>query len=155
MNFSTEWMMKLSWYILLLYIHIFSVVLSIGPYFVLFPLLAKIRTAPFELLPEYLEPFRITVRLTKHAGHVLVATGILLTWLTEWTWKTSWIVFTVLIMVASLYFIARAFSPLLRKLRAPHDDRNVLVNQLRSALIWYVIITLSMMWFMVAKPSFW
>ncbi|UKS31065.1 DUF2269 domain-containing protein [Paenibacillus sp. HWE-109] len=147
--------MVLSWYILLLYIHIFSVVLSIGPYFVLFPLLAKIRTAPFEQLPDYLEPFRITVRLTKHAGHVLVATGIILTWITSWTWKTSWIIVTVLIMVASLYFIARAFSPLLRKLKAPHEDRNDLVNRLRKALIWYVLITLSMMWFMVAKPTLW
>ncbi|CAN7554983.1 hypothetical protein LJR153_004021 [Paenibacillus sp. LjRoot153] len=148
-------MINLSWYIIMLYIHIFSVVLSIGPYFVLFPLLALIRRAPFEQLPDYLEPFRITVRLTKHAGHVLVATGILLTWITAWSWKTSWIVATVLIMVASLYFIARAFSPLLRQLKAPHEDRNFLVNKLRKALIMYVIITLAMMWFMVSKPSIW
>ncbi|WP_254776903.1 hypothetical protein [Paenibacillus sp. yr247] len=145
----------MSWYVLLLYIHIFSVVLSIGPYFILFPLLARIRSTPFELLPEHLEPFRITVHLTKHAGHVLVATGILLTWLTAWTWKTSWIIVTVLIMVVSLYFIARAFSPILRQLRVPHEDRHVLVNKLRNALIWYVIITLTMMWFMVAKPTLW
>ncbi|WP_246358853.1 DUF2269 family protein [Paenibacillus phytorum] len=155
LNFHIERMMVLSWYVLLLYIHIFSVVLSIGPYFILFPLLARIRHAPFEQLPDYLEPFRITVRLTKHAGHVLVATGILLTWLTAWTWKTSWIIVTVLIMVASLYFIARAFSPLLRQLKAPHENRDFLVNKLRKALIWYVIITLSMMWFMVAKPTLW
>lgn len=148
-------MIILSWYIIILYIHIFSVVLSIGPYFVLFPLLALIRRASFEQLPDYLEPFRITVRLTKHAGHVLVATGILLTWITAWTWKTSWIIATVLIMVASLYFIARAFSPLIRQLKAPHEDRDYLVNKLRTALIWYVIITLSMMWFMVAKPMMW
>ncbi|MGG1550817.1 hypothetical protein [Paenibacillus ferrarius] len=144
-----------SWYVVLLYLHILSVVLSIGPYFILFPLLSKIRFAPFELLPDYLEPFRITVRLTKHAGHVLVATGIILTWLTSWTWSTSWIVATVLIMVASLYFIARAFSPLLRQLKAPHDDRQAIVDKLRRALILYVIITLSMMWFMVAKPTLW
>ncbi|WP_307546332.1 MULTISPECIES: DUF2269 family protein [unclassified Paenibacillus] len=155
LNSQIERMMVLSWYVLLLYIHIFSVVLSIGPYFILFPLLASIRNAPFEQLPNYLEPFRITVRLTKHAGHVLVATGILLTWLTAWTWKTSWIIVTVLIMVASLYFIARAFSPLLRKLKAPHENRDFLVNKLHKALIWYVIITLSMMWFMVAKPTLW
>ncbi|MBD0383026.1 hypothetical protein [Paenibacillus sedimenti] len=147
--------MILSWYVLLLYIHIFSVVLSIGPYFVLFPLLARIQTASFDKLPDYLEPFRITVRLTKHAGHVLVTTGIILTWITAWTWKTSWIMITVLIMVASLYFIARAFSPLIRQLQAPHDNRSMLVNKLRKALIYYVLITLSMMWFMVAKPTLW
>ncbi|WP_414858891.1 hypothetical protein [Paenibacillus sp. Soil787] len=145
----------MSWYVLLLYLHIFSVVLSIGPYFILFPLLTRIRNVPLEQLPDYLEPFRITVRLTKHAGHVLVATGIFLTWITAWTWKTSWIIVTVLIMVASLYFIARAFSPLLRQLKAPHENRDFLVNKLRKALVWYVIITLSMMWFMVAKPTIW
>lgn len=148
-------MITLSWYVLLLYIHIFSVVLSIGPYFILFPLLAGIRNASFEQLPEYLEPFRITIRLTKHAGHVLVVSGIMLTWLTAWTWNTSWLIVTVLIMVVSLYFIARAFSPLLRKLKAPHEDRDLLVNKLRKALIWYVMITLAMMWFMVAKPTLW
>ncbi|MGG1517276.1 hypothetical protein ABE504_17830 [Paenibacillus oryzisoli] len=148
-------MSALSWYVVLLYLHICSVVLSIGPYFILFPLLSKIRSAPFELLPDYLEPFRITVRLTKHAGHVLVATGIILTWLTSWTWSTSWIVATVLIMVASLYFIARAFSPLLRQLKAPHDERQSIVDKLRRALVLYVLITLTMMWFMVAKPTLW
>ncbi|UJF35839.1 hypothetical protein [Paenibacillus hexagrammi] len=145
----------MSWYAVLLYIHICSVIISIGPYFILFPLLAKIRSAPFERIADYLEPFRITVRLTKHAGHVLVATGILLTWLTAWTWKTSWIVMTVLIMVLSLYFIARAFSPIMRQLKAPHDNREVLVAKLRKSLLGYVVITLAMMWFMVAKPGLW
>ncbi|NEW06623.1 hypothetical protein GK047_11420 [Paenibacillus sp. SYP-B3998] len=145
----------LSWYVVLLYLHIFSVVLSIGPYFILFPLLHQIKSAEFDRLPAYLEPFRITVRITKHAGHVLVATGIILTWITSWTWDTSWIIITVLIMVASLYFIARAFSPLLRQLKAPHENRALLVSKLRRALIGYVLITLSMMWFMVAKPTLW
>jgi hypothetical protein len=143
------------WYSLLLYVHIFSVILSIGPYFVLFPLLAKMRLASFELLPVYIEPFRFTVRLTKHAGHILVTTGVLLTWLGSWSWKTPWIVATVVIMVGSLYFIARAFSPLLRRLSEPHDERITLIDKLRKALIYYVIITMAMMWFMVGKPPLW
>ncbi|MCD1257576.1 DUF2269 family protein [Paenibacillus athensensis] len=145
----------MSWYALLLYLHIFSVIASIGPYFVLFPLLAKLRKAEETALADHLDAFRFTVRLTKHAGHVLVATGIALTWLTGWTWKTPWIVMTVLIMVLSLYFIARAFSPLVRRLAAPHDHRNELVDKLQRAVIAYLLITLSMMWFMVAKPTLW
>jgi hypothetical protein len=143
------------WYSLLLYLHIFSVILSIGPYFVLFPLLAKMKSASFDLLPLYIEPFRVTVRLTKHAGHVLVTTGVLLTWLSSWSWTTPWILTTVVIMVGSLYFIARAFSPLLRELRAPHDNRSALIAKLKKALIYYVLITMTMMWFMVGKPALW
>jgi hypothetical protein len=143
------------WYSLLLYLHIFSVVLSIGPYFVLFPLLVKIKKAPFDEIAVYLEPFRITVRLTKHAGHVLVATGIALIWLGPWSWSTPWVLTTVVIMVASLFFIARAFSPLMRKLSAPHDNREQLTVKLQRALILYILITMTMMWFMVAKPVMW
>jgi hypothetical protein len=147
--------MVVMWYSLLIYLHIFSVILSIGPYFVLFPLLAKMKSASFELLPLYIEPFRFTVRLTKHAGHVLVTTGVLLTWLSAWSWTTPWILTTVVIMVGSLYFIARAFSPLLRQLGAPHDNRGTLIAKLKKALIYYVLITMTMMWFMVGKPALW
>jgi hypothetical protein len=147
--------MVVMWYSLLLYLHIFSVILSIGPYFVLFPLLAQMKSTSFELLPLYIEPFRFTVRLTKHAGHVLVTTGVLLTWLSSWSWTTPWLLATVVIMVGSLYFIARAFSPLLRELRAPHDNRSKLIAKLKKALIYYVLITMTMMWFMVGKPALW
>ena len=41
------------------------------------------------------------------------------------------------------------------QLKAPHEDRDLLVNKLRKALILYVIITLAMMWFMVSKPMIW
>jgi hypothetical protein len=149
-----EWMVAV-WYSFLLYVHICSVILSIGPYFVLFPLLTKMRSTSFDMLPVYIEPFRFTVRLTKHAGHILVTTGVLLTWLSAWTWHTPWILSTVVIMVGSLYFIARAFSPLLRKLQVPHDDRSMLIAKLKRALIYYVIITMAMMWLMVSKPTLW
>jgi hypothetical protein len=143
------------WYSLLLYVHIFSVIISIGPYFVLFPLLVKMKTASFDVLSLYIEPFRFTVRLTKHAGHILVTSGVLLTWLGSWSWRTPWILVTVAIMVGSLYFIARAFSPLLRQLSAPHDNRDMLIAKLKKALIYYILITMTMMWFMVGKPMLW
>jgi hypothetical protein len=141
-------------YFVLLYMHIFSVILSIGPYFVLLPMLRRLRAEPFETLPVYLDSFTFTVRLTKHAGHVLVTTGILLAWLGHWSWRTPWIAATVIVLFASLFFLARAFSPLLRRLKEPHDNRMELVDRLRRALLIYLFVTLLMMWFMVAKPSF-
>ncbi|KIL40283.1 hypothetical protein SD70_14390 [Gordoniibacillus kamchatkensis] len=141
-------------YSVLLYVHIFSVIVSIGPYFVLLPMLAKMRAEPFETLQVYWASFTFTVKLTKHAGHVLIATGIALAWLGGWSWRTPWIAATALVLLASLLFLARAFSPLLRKLRAPHDNRTELVNKLRRALLVYLFVLLLMMWFMVAKPSF-
>jgi hypothetical protein len=137
-----------------LYVHIISVILTIGPYFVLLPLLAKLRTEPFKGLPAYLGSFRFTVRLTKHAGHVLVTTGVLLMWAGGYSWKTPWILATVVVLFASLFFLAKAFSPLLRKLKEPHDNRMELVGRLRRALFIYLFVTLLMMWFMVTKPTF-
>lgn len=141
-------------YSFLLYVHIMSVILTIGPYFVLLPLLSKLRAEPFERLPAYLDSFRFTVRLTKHAGHVLVATGLLLIWAGGYSWRTPWIAATVIVLFASLFFLARAFSPLLRQMKEPHDNRVELVGRLRRALFIYLFVTLLMMWFMVAKPSF-
>lgn len=141
-------------YSLLLYVHIFSVIVSVGPYFVLLPMLQRMRIEPFDTLHVYLSSFSFTVRLTKHAGHVLVITGIALAWLGPWSWRTPWIAATLLVLIASLVFLARAFTPLLRQLKQPHDNRMELVARLRRALLIYLFVTLLMMWFMVAKPSF-
>ena len=142
-------------YKVLLYSHIFSVILSIGPYFVLFPMLKKMKTITFDSLPIYLDSFRFVVRLTKHAGHILVTTGVLLTWIGGYSWLTPWIVATIVIMVTSLYFIARAFSPLLNQLGQPHQLRVKLLTKLNRSLFIYLIVTMIMLWFMVAKPTFW
>ncbi len=102
-------------YTLLLYIHIFSVILSIGPFFVLFPLLKKLRQATAETEQTCIEIFRSAIRLVKHAGHVLVGSGILLMMVSSWPWTTSWIVMTIAVMVSSIFFLARAFTPTLKK----------------------------------------
>jgi hypothetical protein len=139
----------------LLYIHILSVILSIGPFFVLIPLLAKIKTVDSFQLAPYLDSFDYVVRLSKHAGHILVISGVLLVWVGRWHWFTSWIVVTIAILMSTLFFIARAFSPILRKLRKPDNDRHELVKKLTRALLFYIFIMLVMMWFMVAKPTLW
>lgn len=143
-------------YRFLVYIHIISVIMSIGPFFALIPMAKKLRAAEGEVQKVYLNSYRFAVRLTKHAGHVLVVSGILLVILGPWTWKASWIVMTVLIMMSSLFFLARAFTPILRKFgELGKDDREHLVRKLSRTTILYIALLLVMLWFMVAKPVLW
>jgi len=143
-------------YSLFVYIHVVSAMASIGPFFLLFPLLGKMRKAEEQELHHYLPIFRFSVQLSKHAGHVLVGSGVMLLWLSGWAWiYSSWVQLTLAVMVGSLYFIARAFSPTLRQLKEPGHDRGSLMDILARSLYLYVILMLIMLWFMVAKPDYW
>jgi hypothetical protein len=139
----------------LIYLHVISVVASIGPFFILLPMMKKLRAASESVLPSYLDTFRFTVRLSKHAGHVLVGTGILLVLLGPWTWSTPWIIMTLVIMFCSLFFLARAFSPTLRKFEEKDANRDWLVGKLNRTVWIYLILLLAMLWFMVVKPNLW
>ncbi|MEI2666169.1 hypothetical protein [Rossellomorea sp. LJF3] len=139
----------------LIYLHVISVVASIGPFFLLLLTMKKLRTASRSILPSYLDTFRYTVQLSKHSGHVLVGTGILLVLLGPWTWTTPWIIMTLVIMFCSLFFLARAFSPTLRKFAEEDADRERLVGKLHRTVWIYLILLLTMLWFMVVKPGMW
>ncbi|NBI30946.1 hypothetical protein [Chengkuizengella marina] len=141
-------------YIIILYLHIFSVILSIGPIFILFPLLNKLKHQ-VDIEKTVLDLIRFIVRLSKHAGHVLVTTGILLIWLGGWNWLDSWIVMTVLVLMCSIFFMARAFSPTIRKIESGEIDRMILITKLKRSVIYYISILLIAMWFMVHKPVLW
>ncbi|MDP5273976.1 hypothetical protein Q5Y73_07660 [Chengkuizengella sp. 2205SS18-9] len=141
-------------YTIILYLHIFSVILAVGPIFVLFPLLNKLKKQ-IEFEKSIIDLVRFIVRLSKHAGHVLVTTGILLIWLGGWNWLDSWIVMTVLVLMCSIFFMARAFSPAIRKLESGEEGRDVLISKLKRSVIYYVTILLIAMWFMVQKPVLW
>ncbi|MEI4804450.1 hypothetical protein ACIGHG_07050 [Bacillus sp. NPDC077411] len=142
-------------YRLLLYVHIFSVILSIGPFFVLLPLIKKLRASEAGTQQAYLDIFRFSVRLAKHAGHVLVASGVLLVLAGPWTWKTPWIVMTLILMASSLFFLARAFSPTIRKFGEKGQDKDALIQLLRRSVWIYIVLLMAMLWFMVTKPALW
>ncbi|MGH2319096.1 hypothetical protein ACRC6Q_15120 [Planococcus sp. SE5232] len=142
-------------YTFILYAHILSAVLSIGPFFVLLPLIKRMETAAGILLDSHITTFRSATRLVKHAGHVLVTTGILLIWQGPWEWGTSWIVCTLAVMIASVFFLARAFTPTLRQFGEEEADQLRLVKKLNRSLWIYIILLLLMLWFMVDKPMFW
>jgi hypothetical protein len=141
----------------LVFIHSVSALISVGPFIVLIPLLAKLRTAEGTLLYSYLDTFHFVVRLSKHAGHVLVFSGLLLLWLGGWPWTTPWIAATFVVLIASVFFMARAFSPTIRRLRgsAHDDDRAPLVLKLARTLYLYMTILFLMLWLMIMKPALW
>ncbi|MFZ3589677.1 hypothetical protein ACOI1C_10430 [Bacillus sp. DJP31] len=142
-------------YRILLYIHVISVIASIGPFFILFPIVKKLRTAIEPEMSAYLDTFRFVVWLAKHAGHVLVVSGILLVILGPWTWGTPWIVMTLIILFASLLFLARAFSPTLRKFQEEDHNKDELASKLKRSIWIYIVLLMAMLWFMVGKPYLW
>lgn len=142
-------------YSVFLYLHILSAVLSIGPFFVLLPLLKRMDGAAEMVLQSQIATFRSAIRLVKHAGHVLVATGVLLIWQSAWTWTTPWIVLTLAVMFGSVFFLARAFKPVLRKFDEPASDRKDLLKKLHRSTWLYIALLLIMLWLMVAKPVLW
>ena len=142
-------------YMLLLYTHILSAILSIGPLFVLLPLVRRMRTAQFEEMPTYIGTFQSTITIVKHAGHVLVASGILLMWRGGYPWTTSWVVLTILVMLGSIVFLARAFKPTIRTFNTPDYNQAQFTAQLRRKTWMYIILLLIMLWLMVAKPILW
>ncbi|MGR3763261.1 hypothetical protein [Rossellomorea sp. NS-SX7] len=142
-------------YRFIIYLHVLSVVASIGPFFILLPLIKKLRLASGEELTPYLDTFRFTVRLSKHAGHVLVGSGVLLVLMGPWTWGTPWILMTLFIMFCSLFFLARAFSPTLRKFEDNQVEHGPLIDKLKRTILTYLTLLLAMLWFMVVKPNLW
>jgi len=142
-------------YTFIIFIHVISAVLSIGPFFVLFPLLNRMKGKNKEMIDTSLEVFQAAIRLVKHAGHVLVGSGILLVWQGNWPWTTSWVIMTIVVMVSSVVFLAKAFKPKIREFHAGTIDLDTLIKKLKSAVWKYILLLLIMLWFMVAKPNLW
>ncbi|MCM3584408.1 hypothetical protein M3182_01465 [Mesobacillus maritimus] len=142
-------------YRLLIYIHVLSAIGSIGPFFILFPIVKKLPQATGEALIAYIHTFRSVVLFTKHSGHVLVGSGVLLVLLGPWNWNTSWILMTLVIMFLSIFFLARAFSPTLKRFEEAAVNKHDLAKKLNRTLWNYLILLLVMLWFMVVKPTLW
>ena len=142
-------------YTFIVFIHVISAILSIGPFFVLFPLLNRMKGKNRNLLDPYLEVFQAAIRIVKHAGHVLVGSGILLMWQGNWPWSTSWVIMTIVVMVSSIVFLARAFKPSIRLYKAEMIDLDTLIRKLHRSVWLYILLLLLMLWFMVAKPILW
>lgn len=142
-------------YRIIIYLHVISVIASIGPFFILLPIVKKLPNAVEIALEAHLALLKSVVRLAKHAGHVMIGSGILLVILGPWTWRTPWIFSTVALLFASLFFLARAFSPTLRKFAEEGANKQDLAAKLNRTIWTYLILLMSALWFMVVKPNLW
>jgi hypothetical protein len=142
-------------YRILIFIHVLSAIGSIGPFFILLPIINQLQKATGEALSAYLSIIRFVVRLTKHMGHILVGSGVLLIIFGPWTWRTPWILMTLVVMFLSIFFLARAFSPILKKFEEKDQDKIRLAAKLKRTLWNYILLLLIMLWFMVVKPVLW
>ncbi|MBP2240998.1 hypothetical protein J2Z40_001558 [Cytobacillus eiseniae] len=142
-------------YRLIVYLHVGSAVFSIGPFIILIPIVKKLRAADEKVQQAYLDIIKYTIRLIKHAGHVLVGSGALLIIMGPWTWKTSWIIATLIVMFGSVLFLARAFTPTMRIFHESTQNQPALIKNLLRSTWLYLILLMIMLWFMVAKPVLW
>ncbi len=142
-------------YRILVYIHVSSVILSIGPFFILLPIVKKLHSSREQEINAYLSTFQSVVRLAKHTGHVLVITGILLVMCGPWTWTTPWIIMT-LIFLFLLIVLSRLvrFHQHFRKYNEEGQDKKELATKLKRSIWIYIILLMTMLWFMVGKPTF-
>ncbi|WJY27902.1 hypothetical protein [Sporosarcina trichiuri] len=144
-----------TFYTLIVYVHVVSAVVSVGPLVVLFPLIRKMRTASAGEESMLLSLFKWTIRFVMHAGHVLVVTGVLLLIFGPWPWYTSWVIVTVGVMMLSIVFLASGFSKVLSRFPDEPENRDGLLRTLKETAWRYILLLLVMLYLMVAKPSFW
>ena len=142
-------------YKMALFLHVLSAVVATGPLFAIFPMLKRMEKVEGVLHRGMIEGLRGAVRAVSLAGHFIVPTGILLLLFGGWSWKTSWVLATIIMLVASLLFLAKAFKPAWRIAEAEHFNKQLFIRTMRSATIKYILIMLVMLWLMVAKPQLW
>ena len=142
-------------YKIVLFLHVLSAVVATGPLFAIFPMLKRMEKEEGALEQGIIEGLRGAVRAVSLAGHFLVPTGIIVLLFGGWPWQTSWVLATIIMLIASLLFLAKAFKPAWRIAEAPHFDRPLFIRTVRNATMKYILIMLVMLWLMVAKPQLW
>lgn len=142
-------------YKMIVFIHVVSAVAAIGPLFSIFPILVRIEKAKDVDIKGLIEGLRGVVRAVSLGGHVLITSGVILVLLSGWTWTTSWILATIILLIVSLFFLAKAFKPAWRIAEAEHFRKSEFISVMKRAAILYIIIMLMMLWLMVVKPQLW
>ncbi|REB06475.1 DUF2269 family protein [Sporosarcina sp. BI001-red] len=142
-------------YTVIVYIHVLSAVASVGPLFLLFPIISRVRKAVLSEEATLLSLFKWTIRFVMHSGHVLVVSGVILILIGPWPWYTSWVIVTLGIMMLSIVFLASGFSVVLERFPKEPENREELLKKLLNTSWRYIGLLLIMLYLMVAKPSFW
>lgn len=143
-------------YSTVLFIHVISAILSIGPFFVLILMLKKMRIAKtHEEMTAYVTTFSLAIQIVKHSGHVLIFSGIYILWRGGYSITSPFIVMTMALLMASIVFLARAFKPTMRTFNTPQYHQEYFVAKLTKAVWIYTTLLMIMLWFMVTKPQLW
>ena len=142
-------------YKIALFLHVLSAVVATGPLFAIFPMLKRMEKVEGALEQGMIEGLRGAVRAVSLAGHFIVPTGIILLLFSGWSWNTSWVLATIIMLLASLLFLAKAFKPAWYLAEAANFDKRLFIRTMRNATIKYILIMIAMLWFMIAKPQLW
>lgn len=143
-------------YSTVLFIHVISAVLSIGPFFVLIPMLKKMRISEnHDEMTAFVTTFSLAIQVVKHSGHILILSGIYVLWRSGYSITSPFVVMTMALLIASLVFLARAFKPTMRTFNTPEYNKEYFVDKLTKAVYIYTVLLLIMLWFMVTKPQLW
>ncbi|WP_262173616.1 hypothetical protein [Saccharococcus sp. Marseille-Q5394] len=139
----------------IVFVHVVSAVLAIGPLFLLLPTIKRLRNVDLPTENAYLTIIKIIIRLVMHAGHLLVISGALLLLTGPWPWYTSWVITTLAIMLASGVFLSSGFTKVLRRYYLPNSHKGEILTVLTTTAWIYIGLMLVMLWLMVQKPMLW
>lgn len=138
-----------------LFIHVITAIGSIGPLFAIFFMLKRMKGLEEEKVEGAIEGLLGAIRTVEVSGHWLVPSGIVLILLGPWKFMTSWVLMTIILLAASLLYLAKAFKPAKRLIGTEAFTREFFIALMHKATIWYSVIMLVLLWLMVAKPNFW
>ena len=142
-------------YTFILYIHIISAIGSVGPLFVLLVLLSRMKKLDANEWNGYVQSLQGSIDVVRHAGHLVVISGILLIVFGSWSFAHSWVVLTLILLVASLVFLASAFKPTMQTYGSDAFNKEQFITTLQRNTWIYIILLLIILGFMVYKPILW
>lgn len=144
-------------YLFLVNVHIVSAIISSMPVLLFIPILIELRKAKGSRKVSLLAVYSKIVWVIKHAGHVLIASGVIQIWLGGWSLFTPWILASLVIILGALFFIARAFTPIIDEWKESSDQTNTrfLLFRLTRASVLYALIMMFVGYLMLAKPNLW
>ena len=142
-------------YTFILYIHIISAIGSVGPLFVLLVLLSRMKKIDANDWNGYVQSLQGSIDVVRHAGHLVVISGIFLIVFGSWSFTHSWVVLTLILLVASLVFLASAFKPTMQTYGSDAFNKEQFITTLQRNTWIYIILLLIILGFMVYKPILW
>lgn len=139
----------------IVFIHVVSAVIAIGPLFLLVPIIKRLRSAESTSEEAFLNIIRVTIRIVMHAGHMLVVSGALLILIGPWPWHTPWVIATLVVLLLSGVFLSTGFTRVLRNYNKPGFNKESILSRLNRTSWIYIALMLIMLWLMVQKPILW